>query len=368
MKIAIITIVDNINYGTYLQAYATYEIIKSLGHDPIIINYTRPYISSKEVAVGYLKNTQMSLFKRLSYASFYTLLYPFMIWQVKRFLTSNVKMTPLYRNYNELKQAPPKADIFLTGSDQVWNSNYNNGIDESFFLSFTKKRKYAYAASIGLNSFPIQEKEKIKKLLLEYKAISVRELFGVEALHNIGINNIIQVLDPTLLFTKEKWLSMIKIKKKKKENKYLLIYSVESGRNDFVLQQAKEIANKRNLKLYWVCPTYKFKRSLGVDKVYNFASIKDFIYLFANADFIIASSFHGTAFAINFNKEFLSVSPGKYNTRVCSLLKLCKLENRYISDRIKTNESLTSIDYNSVNSILNVERRNSISYLTQICN
>jgi len=161
---------------------------------------------------------------------------------------------------------------------------------------------------------------------------------------------------------------MIKIKKKKKENKYLLIYSVESGRNDFVLQQAKEIANKRNLKLYWVCPTYKFKRSLGVDKVYNFASIKDFIYLFANADFIIASSFHGTAFAINFNKEFLSVSPGKYNTRVCSLLKLCKLENRYISDRIKTNESLTSIDYNSVNSILNVERRNSISYLTQICN
>lgn len=368
MKIAIITIVDNINYGTYLQAYATHEIIKSLGHNPIIINYTRPYISSKEVALGYLKNQKMSILKRLSYAFFYTLLYPFMIWQVKRFLTRNANMTPLYRSYNELKQNPPQADLFLTGSDQVWNSNYNNGIDESFFLSFTSKDKYAYAASIGLNSFPEQEKEKIKKLLQEYKAISVREYFGIEALNNIGVNNITQVLDPTLLFTKDKWLSMIKTKSKKETDKYLLIYSVESGRNDFVLQQAKEIASKRNLKLYWICPTYKFKKILGVNKVFNFASVEDFIHLFANADFIIASSFHGTAFAINFNKEFLSVSPGKYNTRVCSLLKLCKLENRYISDSLKTNESIENINYRSVNSILDLEREKSISFLTKICN
>lgn len=367
MKIAIITIVDNINYGTYLQAYATYKIIKSLGHDPIIINYTRPYISSKEVAIGYLRNPKMSILKKLAYASFYTLLYPFMIWQVKRFLSKNVKMTTLYRNYNELKKSPPEADIFLTGSDQVWNSNYNNGIDESFFLSFTKKKKYAYAASIGLNSFPEQEKEKIRKLLLEYKAISVREYFGIEALQNIGINNIIQVLDPTFLFTKEMWLSMIKKKNKKIKDRYLLIYSVESGRNDFVIQQAKEIASKRKLKLYWVCPTYKFKNALKVDKVYNFASVEDFIFLFANADFIVASSFHGTAFAINFNKEFLSVSPGKYNTRVCSLLKLCQLEDRYVSNSFKTNESIENINYNTVNSILNIERKKSISYLTKIC-
>ena len=82
-----------------------------------------------------------------------------------------------------------------------------------------------------------------------------------------------------------------------------------------------------------------------------------------DADFIIASSFHGTAFAVNFNKQFLTISPGKYNTRVCSLLKLCQLENRYIAEEVVDIGNLDSIDYGSVNCILTKNREDSMNYL-----
>ena len=363
-KVDIITIVDNVNYGTYLQAFATAKIVMILKHKVEIINYIRPYISPIQVAKEYLKNDQMSFLKKWSYAFFYVTLYPYMIWQVKRFLTKRVKMTKKYKSYKDLKKNPPKADIYITGSDQVWNSDYNNGIDKSFFLDFIDGDKYAYAASVGINSFGTNEREDVFLLLAKYRSISVRESFGVDALHEIGLNGVIQVLDPTFLLTKEERISVIKKRSFKKKEKYLLIYSVESSRNELVLKQAIAVAKTLQLKIYWVCPTYKFRRQLnGVDQVFNFASVEFFLELMADADFIIASSFHGTAFAVNFNKQFLTISPGKYNTRVCSLLKLCKLENRYIAKEVVDIVDLDSIDYSSVNHILAKNREDSMNYL-----
>ncbi|WP_300725198.1 polysaccharide pyruvyl transferase family protein [uncultured Bacteroides sp.] len=365
-KIAIITIVDNINFGTYLQAFATAYAIKELGCQPEIINYERSYISPKQVAKKYLENKSMGV-KKYGYAFFYRILYPFMVWQVKRFLKKNVLLTRPYKNISQLRTNPPLADIYITGSDQVWNSDYNNGIDESFFLDFVDAPKCAYAASVGINSFNDSNTEYLYSLLSKYKYISVRESFGIDALSQIGIDNVTQVLDPTLLFTKDTWLSITKIPKRKAVEKYLLIYSVETERNAMVLEQAVNIARFKNLKIYWVCPTCKFKKDLpNVDKIYNFASVETFLSLMVNAEFIVASSFHGTAFAINFNKEFLSVSPGKYNSRVCSLLRLCKLEDRYVSDKIMNIEEMHDINYDNVNSILNLHRKTSINYLRKI--
>lgn len=366
MKVSIITIVDNINYGTYLQAVATAKIINKLGCESEVINYVRPYISAKQTAYNYLENKSMSLLKRIMYAFFYFSLYPFMVWQVKRFLFRNANVTKRYKSFDELQNKPPKADVYLTGSDQVWNSVYNQGIDKAYFLGFVNAPKIAYAASVGLKSFSKGISSEIISLLSCYKSISVRESFGVEALNNIGIQDVCQVLDPTFLLEKPQWLLLANERIKVTE-KYLLIYSVEVDRNDFILKEARKISKRMGLKIYWVCPTCKFKSSLkGVDRIFNFASVETFLNLMANADFVLASSFHGTAFAINFNKQFLSISPSAYNTRVLSLLKLCGLESRYVACSLMESDidNLVSIDYDVVNAILNKERKKSLQFLS----
>lgn len=364
-KVSLITIVDNINFGTYLQAFATAIIIKRLGYNIEIVNYVRPYISPLHTSKEYMANKSMPKMKRIIYAISYPILYPVMVFNLKRFLIHRIPMSKRYNSIEELKKNPPNADIYVTGSDQVWNSNYNNGIDTAYFLGFTDKTKISYAASVGIKSFKASESQIIYDLLSKYKNISVRESFGIKALNNLGIRNVVQVLDPTLLLDRNEWLSIVTPKQSfNKKEKYLLIYSVEKERNQFVLEQAKEIAKKKNLRIYWISPTFKIKYNLqGVDKVYNFATIKTFIQLMYNADFIVASSFHGTAFAINFNKQFLSVSPSNYNTRVMSLLNLCNLEQRYASDSILDADKLEEIDYTTVNSILFKARVESLSYL-----
>ena len=112
--------------------------------------------------------------------------------------------------------------------------------------------------------------------------------------------------------------------------------------------------------------TLKFKKDLGADKVFNFSTVDDFLYLFANADFVVVSSFHGTAFSLNFNKEFITVSSGAFNSRVFSLLSLVELTERYTTDKILSSNELSSIDYKRVNSILDFERKKSETFLDKI--
>ena len=174
MKVAIITILDNINFGTYLQALATGLVVKSLGHDVEIIRYTRPVMTSKGYSriimkergfLSWLKHRndikRIEKLRNMNYA----------------FLESLLPITDEYTSFEALCQNPPKADIYMTGSDQVWNSIYNRGIDRSFYLDFAPQpsRRIAYAASVGMDDFPESEKTTITSLLKKYDKITVRE-------------------------------------------------------------------------------------------------------------------------------------------------------------------------------------------------
>ena len=364
-KIDILTIVDNINYGTYLQAFATYKTFVDRGWNAEIVNYIRPYLSSKQFAVNYLHNKKMHVVKRLIYAFFYILLYPLMKANLKRFITKRTKMSKIYRSVDDFQKSSPIADVYLTGSDQVWNNSHNHGLDITFFWPFVNGNIYSYAASIGLMKFENYEEETVSKLLSRYKSIAVRESFGVEAIKKLGIADVTQVLDPTLLLTGEEWKKIAGDCIKKTEP-YLLIYTVEIGRKDFVVEQAQEIAKKRGLKVYIVCPTYKFKKDFKADKVFNFAKVELFLSLFAQADFVVVSSFHGTAFSINFNKQFVAISPSEFSCRVNSLLDLTGLKDRYIKDDIVKSEDIKEIDYEQVNKILAEERIHSFKYIDKI--
>lgn len=359
MKINVVTIIDNTNYGTYLQALATCKLLDK-ENDVILLNYEREKcspISSLKRRIK--KNNKIRLWDILSQLIIIPAKRKFLCNEISRYIKLSKKIT---KNKVSEKNIPD-ADIYLTGSDQVWNTEYNEGIDTFFYLGFVPsgRKKVCYAASIGQDTIDSKYIPEIKDLLLDYSKITLREKKSISLLNSIGINNVENVLDPTLLITKENWAELFKIKKECKEQ-YILVYSVEVDKTKKLIELANKLAKKNNLKVYLIENGNPFKHyNRVVDKVYYSPSLKKFIELFYNSQFIIASSFHGTAFSINFNKPFFVLLPNKYNIRINSLLEDFGLQNRAIleSELNNINSFDSSIDYVNVCNKLNIERERS---------
>jgi len=367
MRIVIITIIDNINIGTYLQALALGTVLNRKGCDVEIIDYQRKHETvSAEVKVALGKN----LIKMV-----YNLFYG--VWrnayqkrQYHKFVSKSISFTPIrYKTFESLKNNTPEADIYLTGSDQVWNSIHNRGVDKAYYLDFapSEKTRAAYGASIGMDKFPAQEIKETTTLLSKYDYLSVREFGAKKILSDLAFSDVEIVMDPTLLLRKTDWESMIN--KNETSEDYLLIYTVETKKENAIIEKiAKKIAKLHGLKLYNVSYFDAMHGFTFCDRNFCRATPNMFLNLMLHAKFVIASSFHGTAFAINFNKQFLSISPNRFNSRVQSLLSLCKLENRLVTDDSFSVDGLKSISYDNVNKILDIEREKSQEYIDKILN
>lgn len=361
MKVLLTTIVDNVNFGTYLQAYATAKLLKDRGCEVDILNYIRPHLENRNM----LKKARSKGITSYLKGIIHVRLHAYMRHNLKKFLLDKVNVTEEFTNWEEFRSSLYGYDLYLVGSDQVWNSTHNHGVDGVFFFEGVTGRKASYASSVGIESFPKEDYTKIKTLLGEFDKISVRESFGVEALKSLGFENVSQVIDPTLMLNRDDW-GKIYPKKFKKKEPFLLVYSVEVNRDDETIKIAKKIAQERGLKVYLVSPYIKFKSKLNVDQVFSLADTDTFLSLFAEADYAVVSSFHGTAFAINFCCQFVTVSPERFSTRVQSILKLLNLENRYV----KSIEDIPSsdIDYKTIGMKLNENRLSSARILDDILN
>jgi len=365
-KVSIITIIDAINVGSYLQAYALSHVVESNKCVCEIVDYRRRRNALRTVLKRSFKN--MALFKALLYFAYWCYVTIRQRPKLLGFLKKHIAVTERkYHSYEELCAYTPVADIYITGSDQVWNSGYNDGVDEAFYLSYVPvgKRKIAYAASIGNNEFAELERRHISSLLASFDYISVREDSAFYALKDIGITNVDHVLDPTLLINKEKWDMVSSTAKFKKTEPYLLVYCVESNKKKFVGDYANRVAKRLNLKIYVISASGLASMTGKYDRKFVMISPEIFIKLFLNADYIVVSSFHGTAFSINFSKQFTTIAPEKYDTRVRSLLNLFNLERRLY---LPSNESEyeIDIDYVKVSSILSDKREESLKYVNRI--
>lgn len=206
-KISVITLHRIVNYGSVLQAYATQEVLEKKGYDVEFIDY----YPERMHMLGMLKRIKNKgdKFKK----SFIIrnvariIMFPSYILRFKRFhsfIKEKLNLSNMvYKNDEDFIKNPPKADFYCTGSDQVWNSGWNEKIDHPFFLDFETngKKCFAYAASFGKGKLEDWEKEETKELLKKYSNIAMREKSGVEILENLGIHNGINVLDPTLLLS-----------------------------------------------------------------------------------------------------------------------------------------------------------------------
>lgn len=363
-KVSFITIFDNPNFGTYLQALALGLMIEKLGAKAEVVHYERPiwhvfpkwllkyhFLEPLYLLKAYLRKSRRIIQQN----------------ECRRFVSKYINITRTFYSYEELVKNPPRADIYMTGSDQVWNTIHNHGVDKAFYLGYAPNGtpKYAYAASIGMSNIPAEFVDQTRNLLSKYSRISVRESSNIDLLASIGIKSE-QVLDPTLLLNREEWSKYARSMDFKEP--YLLVYSVESQQRDAVVGEiAQKIARAKGLKIYEVNYFGENKMIPGCDKHFFYATPDLFLSLVLNASFVVVSSFHGTAFSINFNKEFLSVAPDCFSSRLDGILNMTGLESRKVSSVDDVSENLldSSIDYSSVNSRLKIEREKSINFLKQ---
>ena len=359
-KISLITIFDVANFGTYLQALATAVTLKGMGFNTEIVHYERPFKNTKLLRRPVIIRWIYYLYFKLR--GFNGILFTY---RCRNFVSKYTKITKPYFCIKQLMQHPPQADIYMTGSDQVWNTDHNQGIEEAYYLSYVPKgtKKVAYAASIGQDYIREEFKARTKELLSKYDSISVRERKAVELLAEIGITAT-HVLDPTLLLNQMQWLRFTSERLVKKD--YLLVYSVEPTEYDEKVAEVAEcIAKAKNLRIVSVSNYGEDKRIQGCDEYFDFALPQDFLSLMVHASFVVASSFHGTAFAINFNRQFLTITPGAFSSRIASLLDLTGLSARRISGIADLSDSLiwSDIEYEQVNAILNNNREFSLNFL-----
>ncbi|HBC30957.1 MAG TPA: polysaccharide pyruvyl transferase family protein [Clostridiales bacterium] len=364
MKISVITLHTVKNYGSVLQTYATQKKFEHMKVEVEFVDYWRKNTQDHNLLHTFLSNSKKwnqnpftrFIYKTIEYPSIHKRIHVF-----NRFLKQYIHLTPYrYLSYEELKANPPQADIYCTGSDQVWNSDCNGGIERPYFLEYVPKgkKRIAYAASFGKSKLSEKEQNMTKPLLQKYSMISVREDSGADILSNMGIDSV-QILDPTLILKLDEWKRLMA--KRQVRQEYLLIYQLNKNR-DFD-SYAKNFARKKKLKLIRL--SYDYYHIIKPGHIMYCPTVEEWISLFYYADYIMTDSFHGTAFSINFNKQFSVFFPPKFSSRLASILQLTGLENRRVIDCDNFEQAESIIDYHPVNEILAKEREKADAFLAK---
>lgn len=363
MKIGILTFHDADNYGAVLQAYALKETIKKIEPDVEILNYKQPYIVNNYKII--YTNTQNVISYIKSLVSSLVYLCPRIIRKIKYISFRNNYMDiseDIFYNSAEIEG----KDVYIVGSDQVWNSEITQN-DETYFLNFCHhEKKIAYAASIGKDKLNNDEKKFLKDNINNIDYISVREDSAVKIINDLTGMNVNHVLDPTLLADRCIWDKLM-CDDKKNKFKYLLVYRLTD--NEEVLRAAELISKRLNLKVLYINNLVLFKNDLIRKTRYKFKDIKgvgpsEFVTLVKNASFVVTDSFHGTAFSIIFNKDFITVPHKTRGTRMVSLLNLLKLDHRLITHTKQLkNDYPLKIDYEIPNKLLEREKDKSFAFL-----
>lgn len=372
MKIGIITIHKSPSYGACLQSFALWKYISSEGVDCEIIDLHRPTHIDFKKSDRFLPMRQEHLTFKVKVLT--------ELFKLKDRLLAKVHLSPLEKKYNqfneeikyskvykgvdELYANPPSYDLYVTGSDQVWNPQQAYCI-EPYFLTFVNNggKKISYAASIGLKDLLSEEKEKFAQWLESYDAIGVREKSAQELLTSFMNKPTTLVLDPTFLLDKESWLKESVLPAV--DDSYILLFSLFTPSN--ILNFAKRIAEESDKRLIILAPN---RREIGNGGILvNDAGPREFLGYFYQADMVITDSFHGTVFSMimEAGNFFSYIAPNnRRGSRIVDLLSLFQLEDHLLSPELKeTAIELQShqIDLSILKERIKEERAKSISFL-----
>ena len=369
-KILIATFHNAHNYGAVLQAFALCKTISTLDKKNIvkILNYKNQNISR-----GYKLFTPVrkNIFKWI----------PLILNDLKNyninkkrylefeyFIHNYLPLTSSYISEEKIKRDPPSADIYITGSDQVWNPNIVGELSDIYTLNFGNEKiiRISYAASVGNAQIITKYAATFLKKIKCIDFISVREESARLELENLLYKKVTTVLDPSLLLTKEEWDQEIENISTYTNEKYILAYVVEPN-NEYV-KIVNEMSKRTGLKII-----HFGKSNPGYKNVLKSSYTEgplNFINYIKHAEYVITTSFHATVFSIIYQKNFFIIPHKKTGERVTNLLEKLNIQNRVyysLSEFINCDYTFET-DWNDVANKLCYERRKSIHWLEDALN
>ncbi len=366
MKIGIITINSAHNYGCMLQAFALQHYLEKQGNQVTIINYRIPAIDNvyrlQTEKVRFCSPVLQKLYTGIRSIKFH-LQHKSSVKKYRRFedfIAHRLHTTRAYTSLQDIRnEQNGKYDCLITGSDQVWNGEITRGLKPVYFLAFDtmNTRKISYASSVGKRELKDYEKAFFAKYLNQYQYLSCREESARTLLQPLVHQKMEVVLDPTFLLDRKDYDT---IKRKTKiSDRYILVHIVNS--DSAVRPVAAKLSELTGLPIIHNRPIKKYNNELPG---FHGAGPCEFISLIEGAEYIVTNSFHATAFAIIYERPFLTIPHHKYPERMKQLLRVTDLTNHLIDscDELTT-EKQCQVEYEKVREKLEKEKKKSIDYL-----
>ncbi|MCD8177825.1 MAG: polysaccharide pyruvyl transferase family protein [Tannerellaceae bacterium] len=362
MNVGILTFQSANNYGAFLQAFA---LCSTMNHfeavDAEIIDYICPAIENdynpKKVLYrkgNKIKNTIAYILRKNGINKSALV---FNQSRSKYFITRHSRVSR-----NELAELEKDFDLFIVGSDQVWNTVLTEN-DHTFFLDFVSnsQKKASYAASMGDVSFNDENSLPLKNELESFKYLSLRERESTDFVSSLlARDDVVTCIDPVFLISGREWEEYISTPR---ENNYLLYFCIGFPMQS-TLSFAEELARKEHKKLLLLMDKDVPYKYVGITHLRGIGPM-DFISYVYHADIIVTNSFHATAFSILFHKRFYVETVVKRRERIINLLKVSGLENRALVNG-KVTQIQNQISWQDVDNNMKPWIEHSLNYLESL--
>lgn len=373
-KVGLITYYGE-NYGGMLQAYALQQYVNNAGYMCRVISNDFLYLPTgksqlKRLCIkggNFLRNPVEYMRKRNAIRRYR----PENALKYQKFCDFRNQYIAVddtgYTTYQQYLDNPPAYDIFLCGSDQIWNPNLycSNGF---YFAGFAPEKalKIAYSSSIGVSSVTAEQANFMRPLLKRLDVISVREEEGAAIVRQISGKEARTVLDPTLLLSNKEWDQVCA--SRLIEGPYVFCYLF--GERQYIEDVKQTVKELTGMKM--VCIPYVAREMASDDEKVFDAGPAEFISLIKHASLVLTDSFHATAFSINYGVPFLTLcrfdkhDPRSMNSRLTTILKAVRLESRLIDEGdLLTKEDLFHGDYLRAQELLDARRASDGTFLLQ---
>lgn len=359
-KVAILTITHGQNYGNRLQNYAVQTVLERFDLQVETIRNTTKTFNTRTL------NYRLKLFiKRLTGYQLEQL--DIRRYKFDKFTDKYIKLSKyevaVGNIPNDLKC---KYDLFVSGSDQVWNPHYgcNSHID---FMTFAdKKQRISYAASFGIEELPEGSRSTYAEWIKGLNHISVREGSGARIIKELTGRDATILVDPTMMLSANEWE---KIESKPKfldeSKKFILAYflgDIESDKQKYV----KKVADELEYEIIYLYNDTNEDENARNDKSFAYDP-SEFLWLIHHAKIVFTDSFHACVFSILYNTPFRVFERTekenlKMGSRIQNLLDIFGLKSCYgnISEEL---ECIVDDNYD-VTEILEEERKRTMGYLS----
>ena len=382
----------NENCGGQLQAFALCNAISKLGYDAEQICYQSSATigSSNESfvkkTIRHLKNDGLSDTVKLimSRLDLFGKGKKNKALRKKAFSAFEAQVPHSERVYSDddLAESVDDYDIFVVGSDQVWNWNFCGTVQtdgsikltaklDNYLLRFVpdEKRKLSYAASIACPYIPDELKEPYFESVKRLDAASIRESANLSLFPEDVRKDISVVEDPTLLLNADDWIDALGLSVERKKGGYIFLYLLSCTKEDRkAVKRMAKVLGLPTITRPDIVQDVFHRYDIGLADVEDWnMGPKEFVDYIRNASLVITNSFHATVFSMQFHTPFYIF---KRESEVSMHSRLESVAADYnLGDRILPHDcdvrglNVEGIDWNHVDEVMIAKRKESMSFL-----